>query len=128
MRFQRIGPAALGWTALALAAACTPAPVKAFEAFYAATAAKDVTEFRHQLCPKAQGLMAPFTDEAIAVDLQSMRVVKRIALVSEDPVKHVAVLDVEDAVGNHESIEMFFIDGRWCVDMKPPVEPVAGQP
>ena len=102
--------------AMVACAACTPAPVKAFEAFYAATAAKDVIELRHHLCPKAQAVMAPFTDEAIAVDLESTRVVKRIALVSEDAVKHSAVLDVEDAVGNHEAIEMFFIDGRWCVD------------
>jgi hypothetical protein len=97
-----------------LAASCTPAPVTAFEGFYAAMARRDVPAFRAALCPDAQAALAPLPDDAIAVDLAVTRVVRRVSLVSEDAVG--AIVDVEDATGQHESVALHKRDGRWCVD------------
>lgn len=95
---------------------CTPAPVQTFEAFYAATASRDVPAFRALLCPDARASVAVVKDEVLAQSLSTTRVIRRVTVKSEDAER--AVVDVEDATGQHEDVPLRKSDGRWCVEMK----------
>lgn len=94
-------------------AGCTPAPVAAFETFYAATASRDVAGFRAALCTHTRATLAAVSDDDLKSGMTVTKVVQKIDVVSVDGAH--AVLDVKDATGGHEQVQLQKEDGAWCV-------------
>lgn len=110
------GAVGIALSACASLAACTPAPVETFEAFYAATAARDAPAFRALLCPHARGAVSGVSDAELAAGLQVSRGLRRVNVKSERT--DAAVLDVEDATGQHQEVTLTRDAGApqgWCV-------------
>ncbi len=99
-------------------AGCTPAPVAAFEKFYAATAARDVAGFKSSLCTHTRASLAAVPEEALRNEMKVRKVVQKIEVKSASD-DH-AVLDVVDATGGHESVDVVREDGAWCVQLPEP--------
>jgi hypothetical protein len=99
--------------------ACTPAPVRAFEAFYAATVRKDGSVVRASLCAEARAAIAGVDDLALWSTLPVQRVVRSARLASDAPAADGAVVVVvQDAVGASTTVTLR-PDGAapagWCV-------------
>lgn len=92
---------------------CAPAPVQAFEKFYAATASRDVKGFRAALCTHTRATLSAVSDEALRRGMTVTKVVQKIEVVSVDDAG--AVLDVTDATGGHERVQLQKEEGAWCV-------------
>lgn len=85
---------------VATGSGCTPAPVAAFEDFYAVTVAGDAAGVRARLCAEARAPLAAVDDAALVAALAVVKVVRRVTPSSSPPGTDGAVdIVVEDAVG-----------------------------
>ncbi len=100
-------------------AACRPAPVVAFEDFYAATVAGDAAAVRARLCGEARAALVGVDDGALAAALAVATVVRRTEVAPGPPAADGAVgVIVEDAVGARTTVRVRpdgQAPGGWCV-------------
>jgi hypothetical protein len=113
---NRLAPFAL----LALCAgACTPAPVRAFESFYAATVAKDAHRVRGQLCAEGRAQLAAIDDVTLLASWSVLRVVRRATLTGNKPTQDgVVAVHVEDALGGSTTVHLREdpdVPAGWCI-------------
>jgi hypothetical protein len=108
-----------GIAAVALAPACTPAPVAAFEDFYAATVRKDGPRVRALLCGEARAAIADVDDATLLSTFAVGRVLRHVQLV-QGPAGADGAVDVvvEDALGSSMVVSLRpegAAPGRWCI-------------
>jgi hypothetical protein len=124
------------WAALAMTSTtgCTPAPVRAFEDFYAATVRKDGSTVRALLCGEARAAIADVDDATLLSTFSVQRVVRRAGLSHDAPAADGAVVVVvQDAVGGITHVTLRpdgAAPGGWCIAgvgaPSPATPPVAG--
>ncbi len=93
--------------------ACAPTPVSTFEAFYQATARKDVVAVRALLCAPALVSLAAVDDDSLLRSLAVTRVVRQIDV--RERKEDSAVLDVHDATGQQTAVSLERSPTGWCV-------------
>jgi hypothetical protein len=118
-RALRASLASLAACVVTTTTACTPAPVRAFENFYAATVRKDGSTVRALLCGEARAAIAAVDDATLLSTFAVQRVVRRASLVPEPPAADGAVVvDVQDAVGASTRVTLrpdAAAPGGWCI-------------
>jgi hypothetical protein len=92
------------------------APVAAFEAFFAATASRDLPGLRALLCPAERRVLADIDDAELLRAFSVVKVLQRATLESRNDAA--AVVIATDALGQNTRVQLradLHSAGGWCI-------------